>query len=773
MRDRVAWAVVLVPLLLLTLPGLVTGRAPLEGDLLVYQLPIYEVLADAFAAGQFPWWDPTVQSGTPFFANPQTQLLWPLTWVHGVLPHAPALMLWLLLHGILAAVGATYWLRSRGLENGTAALGALVFVLGGPALSLVSKPDKLPAFVLIPWMLWGLQLWAAGRRRRAAALVVLAQVGMALSGGLEIWILALGGALVFVVAEREGLDRLRGAALLGLSTVLAFAIAGVQLVPFLELMGHTTRSAGIDYAAVAKWSLQIPDLAEMLVPLAFISDDDRPIRFLAHIGCGSVGAAALLAWAVRTGEVRGPRGETVAILVGVIGFLFLALGDATPVHRVAYELLPPLKSLRYPEKYVWGAWPFVALAVARGLARAPEVPIRTWIVGALGVIAVGFLAGASPRVIIAAVFTASCLSLLTSRTAMLALAALELVIVARVTLPPVDSDLIVSQGTAIDEPVPRYFNVDRHVDKRTALPPRTSAQQRLMDVSRRAWPNVGVLRDEDGRRRFEYADGVRAIRLERQDLYFDNIAPQPVPNALLLLRRAGVTALGFLTPERHDEWTAAAGVTSEFLPPHTVVRVPGFRRVGWARTAGVRTSDADAYRSLGGPDLLEERALAIEVDAPGALEALKAMTPAMGIEPPDVTMTRPAPDRFEIDVAGVGGWVVIREAWAPGWRAEYEHDGSVVELPVARADFYLQAVPVPVVERGETVRIRLSYRPAGLAMGLILSVLGLLSFLATLWASGSDRTGARIVSRNSVPRAPAPATSGPRETGQPVVDIHG
>ncbi len=734
MRDRVAWAVVVVPVVLLTLPGLLAGRVPLEGDLLVYQLPIYEVLSDAAKAGWFPWWDPTVQSGTPFFANPQTQLLWPPTWLHALLPHGAALSLWLMVHGVLLAVGATLWLRSRGLEAGSAALGALVFTLGGPTLAIVTKPDKLPAFALVPWLLWGIGLWAQGRRRPAAALVVLSQVGMALSGGLEIWILALGGALVLVVAERDGVDRLRGAALLAGSTVLAFALAGVQLVPFVELMGHTTRSAGIEYAAVAKWSLELRDLAEAAAPLAFVGDDGHPVRFLASVACGSVGFAAVLAWAFRTpdGAPRGPRGESAAIVVAGLGFLLLALGDATPVHRVAYELVPPLKSLRYPEKYVWGAWPFVALAVARGVDRASRVRLAHWGIAAAVVVAFVALAGGGWRPLVAGLLTASGLVLWTSRTAICVLAAVELIIVARVVLPPVDVDEVLARPGASDEPVPRYFNVDRHLDKRTPLPPRTGAQQRLVDVSDRAWPNVGVIRDGDGRRRFEYADGVRAIRLERQDLYFDHIAPQPVPNALLLLRRAGVTALGFLSAERHDAWTEEARVESTFVAPHTVVPVRGFRPVGWARSARVMADDADAFRALGGPELMESRELAIERDAPGAAEALAVERPAPTVEPPDVEAARPSPDRFEIEVAGVGGWIVVRESWAPGWRAEIEHAGSVVAVPVARADFYLQAIPVPLVERGETVRIRLSYRPSGLGMGLIVSILGLLSFLAAL-----------------------------------------
>jgi hypothetical protein len=760
MRERTAWVVVLAPVVLLTLPGVFSGRAPLEGDLLVYQLPIYEVIASAARAAQFPWWDPTVQSSTPFFANPQTQLLWAPTWVHALLPVGSALMAWLLMHGLLAGSGALLWLRARGLAAAPAALGALVFTLGGPALSLVTKPDKLPAFALVPWLFWGLQAWAMGRRRRAFAVVVGAQVGMALSGGLEIWILALGGGVCLLTFEGEGWGRVRAVAALAATTVLAFALAGVQLIPFVSLMAHTTRSSGIDYAAVAQWSLVLSDLAEGVSTFGFQPDivgsvDVGRVRFLGHVGAGAVALGALLAWSVPAtdGRPRGPRGETVAIVVAGVGFLLLALGDATPVHRVAYELVPPLKSLRYPEKYLWGAWPFVALAAARGAARAWDeaVPAVVIVVG-LGVGVSAVLLGAPLAHTAVGLLLASTILLGTAasprRWWVVGLAALELVVLARVMLPPVDVAAVIARGEPREEPVPRYFNVDRHLDKRTPLPVRVSAQQRLIDVSDRAWPNVGVLRDEQGRRRFEYADGVRAIRLARQDVYFDNIAQQAIPNGALLLRRAGVSALGFLSAERHAAWTAVTRPDAPpFAPPHTVVDVPAFRRVGWARSARVFDDDAAVYRALGGDeDLLTNRMIAVQVGDPGVAAALAVERPAPDVAPPSVTVDRVRPDLFVVETAGVGGWIVVRDAWAPGWTAELAGSGRL--LPLARADFYLQAVPIPLVERGETVRIRFSYRPSGLGAGLIISVLGLLSFLAALGVLGRGRRGARTVSKN-------------------------
>ena len=97
--------------------GVLLG-VPVRGDLFSYFQPMWEVLRRSAEAGAFPWWDPTVQCGTPYFANLQTQLLWPPTWLHAVLPAGLALAVWLALHQGLAASGAALALRAGGWGPG-------------------------------------------------------------------------------------------------------------------------------------------------------------------------------------------------------------------------------------------------------------------------------------------------------------------------------------------------------------------------------------------------------------------------------------------------------------------------------------------------------------------------------------------------------------------------------------------------------------------------------------------------------------------------------
>jgi hypothetical protein len=82
-----------------------------------------------------------------------------------------------------------------------------------------------------------------------------------------------------------------------------------------------------------------------------------------------------------------------------------------------------------------------------------------------------------------------------------------------------------------------------------------------------------------------------------------------------------------------------------------------------------------------------------------------------------------APDRVQADVdTTVPAYLVVVDAWAPGWRASV--DG--VPAPVVRANLAFRAVPVPPGRH----RVELRYRPRSVRDGLVVSGLAVLGSLA-------------------------------------------
>jgi uncharacterized membrane protein YfhO len=76
-----------------------------------------------------------------------------------------------------------------------------------------------------------------------------------------------------------------------------------------------------------------------------------------------------------------------------------------------------------------------------------------------------------------------------------------------------------------------------------------------------------------------------------------------------------------------------------------------------------------------------------------------------------------------VDLAGgESGYLVLSEAFFPGWRAYV--DG--VEAPVLRANYVFRAVPLPEGAR----QVTFSYQPASWRLGLAASALGWVLVLA-------------------------------------------
>jgi hypothetical protein len=89
------------------------------------------------AAGRFPLWNPHSFGGAPFFANPQTALLFPLTWIAYVLPAALAITLTSILKFSVAGAGMYWFLRLLAIRPLPAVVGALAFMLNAALVTWV------------------------------------------------------------------------------------------------------------------------------------------------------------------------------------------------------------------------------------------------------------------------------------------------------------------------------------------------------------------------------------------------------------------------------------------------------------------------------------------------------------------------------------------------------------------------------------------------------------------------------------------------------------
>jgi hypothetical protein len=355
----------------------------------VFPLAYYQ--RECFWQGQLPLWNPYNNCGIPFLAQWNTMSLYPPALIYLLLPLEWSLSFFSLLHLFWAGLGM-YCLAHRWTGNRlAAAVAGLIFAFNGLSLNLLMWPSHIATLSWMPWVILAVErAWEEGRRR----LVLAALVGalQMLAGGPETilftWLilLALWASRVWRVIrpasnpEDESPAPSGPAPILAvlwrfpLVVVLVAAIAAVQLLPFLDLVRHSQRDPGF---ADARWSMPAWGWMNFLVPMIYGSVWNKGVFFQYnqawtssyYLGAGGLLLALLGVWAA-------PRQRRTWLLatVGVLG-LVLAMGDQLGPVRWLRQLIPQLRLMTYPVKFVTLAVFAAPLLAAFGLARlrAPGV----------------------------------------------------------------------------------------------------------------------------------------------------------------------------------------------------------------------------------------------------------------------------------------------------------------------------------------------------------------------------------------------------------------
>ncbi len=239
---------------------------PVQQHDMVFQFyPWARFFRDSVREGSFPLWNPYNYLGTPFFANPQTALLFPLTWFHLVLPLTTSFTVVMILKLFLAAAGMWYWLRSRGLAAEAAAMGAAAFAFS--MHTVVGLPFPYASVtVLFPWLLWALARAAAGASPAAGVALALVTALVVLAGQPQSALVALAAGCALTVLERSSdlrrgqwvrvaIPMLSGGLLAAVQWIPAWSYTAESMVPEGPRLIHS----GYPYAPGSFLTLLIPD----------------------------------------------------------------------------------------------------------------------------------------------------------------------------------------------------------------------------------------------------------------------------------------------------------------------------------------------------------------------------------------------------------------------------------------------------------------------------------------------------------------------------------
>ena len=704
-------------------PGAHAPANIIVNDPILQMLPWQQLVAREIASGELPLWNPSAQSGVPLLANDAAAVFSPFTWFALLFPPAVGLSLAMLLKLVAAALGMALYLRTLKAGGLASALAGVAYAASSFIVVWLAWPQSGVA-ALMPWAFAFAEMFLRSGRPWSLSLLGVV-VGLQFLAGNAETSLHLGFALGLYVAVRWAMTSHEWRLLAGfaLAAALGTLLAGIQLVPFVDLLRHAALLSARSTSGIGFAHLGLSAFTTWVFPNAVGNPgiDDHLGRFPNYNeSTGFAGVAVLVlsplgawwAWSrersvaialagiglISVGIVYGPLTPLTGRLPGlgnsnnerlllVICFSVAALGG---LGLDALLQTPRRLPFRAPRAALWiGGAGLVVMAAAglalvlRGQAVDGWLPayhsyIGFWIaVGLASLVTaltfvVGGLSGGDRRV---------------AAGGLCALALIEAAIFAGPfnprepldTVPPRSPSLSWLQAHAAGRSVAALG---------TALIPETAALYGLSD-----------------------ARGYEILTDPREQLFWSRADPGYSDVSLIMT---------FVRPGA--EWLAAAGVAYVMMPSNgslpgtttvyneggvAIAEVPGPRSFAYAAASVARAN---------GPD----EAAAMLAQAPLGPVVIEGCCPVGGSA--DVNVTSRAPSRVDLTVSAPSKvTVVVQQSFAPGWEATIDGRAATI-MP---ANLLFQAVTVPAGRH----LLALRYRPPSVTLGEITSALAALALL--------------------------------------------
>ena len=340
-------------------------------DIRLYFHWLHQFTREHLLAGRLPLWDPYNYCGTPFAANPQATVFYPLSWLHLLMPVIHAHKWMIALHGVLAGSFMYMYLRRVRLDASAAFIAAAPYMLGNYAMANAAVGHLTMLFTMT-WI--PLALWCIERAVQARILGWKAWTWWMLLAGAVMGVQFLAGepqncyytgllVTVYVIVrtlrdedEKQGMGAsIRFIAIgLAITAISAACFSAIQLLPAAEFALHSDRGSNT-YEFATFMSVPPASFTEFLMPWR-----NRAHAFGWHASkwnwtvqqnwdfAGYVGVFSLLLAAMSVGVGR--RAALLAMLIALAISIVMMLGRFTPAYRIMHEFVPGLGLFRVPAR---------------------------------------------------------------------------------------------------------------------------------------------------------------------------------------------------------------------------------------------------------------------------------------------------------------------------------------------------------------------------------------------------------------------------------------
>lgn len=335
-----------------------SGSWVIAHDAYTQYFPAMAFIGGALQDGLSRFWNPHLFSGYPALADPQMFVFAPSVALPALFGPSDNILLftWVVAaHILVGGLGFFFLARRLGFSAAPAAMGAIVFMFGGPMLVRLMASSHIMACSYFPWTL--LMLLKLLDRPRFWV-----SIGFGLFAGLmagyynqasylfSLVLLAVTGfSLIDTVRKR--LPVLPKLGWLCVSGAIALTMLAPQLYGTLTFLDDSNRP-GFDFAGATpeRHSLWPYNLATLVVPNLFGALDGYHVehrdRTESLLYAGALVPCLLLYFGMWRGYLWRRR-NTLGLGLAAFAIIYM-LGSATPIYWLFYEFIPGVNLYKRP-----------------------------------------------------------------------------------------------------------------------------------------------------------------------------------------------------------------------------------------------------------------------------------------------------------------------------------------------------------------------------------------------------------------------------------------
>lgn len=346
-----------------------SGKSFIPWDSVDAFFPQVAFIVGSLLRGESPTWNPLIFGGLPVLGDPQGMIFTPHVLIGFV--SGSAFGLWIFdattLACMLAGALCLYkYARSHGSATAFAALGAIVFMLGGYGTSRLQHVPQIISYSLLPILLLTFRNFVA--KPNVLNVLALSSTGalLALNPNHVVFLIPfLLGPLLFLELLRNPRHLAHWSGL-AVSVLLVVLVAAPSLSAVLETVAHSTRTI-INLQTSAPASLPSFSALSLFMPGLFLDRSgiggywgsvDLTESYL-YIGI----IPAIVIFAGMARRETPSTDLVVSLLMGIFAFLF-AMGTHGPIFPLLFENIPGFSLFRRPSDGGYFLILYLALVVA-------------------------------------------------------------------------------------------------------------------------------------------------------------------------------------------------------------------------------------------------------------------------------------------------------------------------------------------------------------------------------------------------------------------------